>query len=243
MQRNTLEQMTVKALRALAHELGVTGADAYGKAALVDALLAAPATHGAAETMDVAPGAPDGLLAASQPVQPVISGVPVTTMGTLPTCYGETRICLMVQKPGHMYTYWEVTDADLNQARSRTDGNFHMVLRVFEKPGSLFHDIEVFEPVGEWFFTTSLDWQRLQVSIGLRTADGQFVSIASSADVVRPSHRPSTHTDPKWSIQDGEFESIYALSGGTSGRGGSAHIQRVLRGGGSSSGMPLSPLD
>lgn len=249
MQRKTLKKMTVKALRALAHELGVTGAAAHKKAALIEVLLDAATGNGAVEVMDVASGAPSHSVAASQPVQSSASaeranaGVAVTKMGALPVRYGETRICLMVQKPRQMYTYWEVSDTDLDQARGRTNGNFHMVLRVFEKPGTLFHDIEIFESVGEYFFATGLDWQQLQVKIGLRTADGRFVSIASSDDVARSSEQPSSDTDPKWSIKDGDFESIYALSGGVSSRGGSANIQRLLRGGGSASGMPLGSQD
>jgi hypothetical protein len=242
MQRKILEKMTPKALLALAHELGVSGADSLTKKRLVEALLAAPEDHGAAETMDQVAGAPGQPSPASYQPKPEAVGAPVSNLGMLPERYGKTRVVLMTQKPRHMYAYWEVTDADLDRARAKTDGNFHMVLRVYETPGTLFHDIEVCEPVGEWFFTTSLEWQSLRVEIGLRTADGRFVTIIGSEPVVRPAYRPSDRTDPEWSIQEGDFQSIYALSGGLSRRGGSENVQRVIREGGWAPSSPGSPF-
>ena len=242
MQRKALEKMNTKALLALAHELGITGADALSKKNLVEALLAAPADHGAAETMDRVAGAPGQPAPASHHPKPIMVGEPVSNLGVLPERYGRTGIVLMVQKPRHMYTYWEVTDADLDRVRAKTDGNFHMVLRVYESPGTLFHDIEVYEPVGEWFFLTTLEWQTLRVEIGLRTSDGRFFAIVGSEQVQRPAHRPSDRVDPEWSIREGDFQSIYALSGGLSQRGGSEQVQRVIREGGWAPSSPGSPI-
>ncbi len=230
MEHAILSRMTLNALRALAHELGVDGADAMEKEHLVATLVAAPARADAAATMDHAPGAPGHSVAASQPAQAApVSPPRLAALGELPERYGITRVVLMVQKPGHLYAYWEVTDADMAAARARAGDNHTLTLRVRDLSGDVCHDIEIHEPVGDWFFTTRLDWRRVRVELGLVTADGRFVEITRSAETAQPASMPSSRSDPKWSVKEGDFESIYALSGGLSERGGSEQIQRILR--------------
>ncbi|MBI5136469.1 MAG: DUF4912 domain-containing protein [Nitrospirae bacterium] len=230
MDRAILTTMSLAALRALAHELGIGGADRLDKDALIATLVQAPAGAPAASPIDRVSGAPDLAISApaSQPAQ-APGGARLSELGALPARYGATRVVLLVQKPRYLYTYWEITDPDLDRARAQLGPNFHLVLRVREMPGGGFFDIEVHSPVGDWFFSAGTAWETMRVDVGLRGADGRFVLLASSDAVAAPAYRPSERTDPEWAIAGRDFETIYALSGGISERGGSEQIQRILR--------------
>ncbi len=264
MEQSVLSKMTVKALRALAHELGVKRANSMKKKRLIAALMAVSGQSKAVSAMDQVSGAPDQSLDPSPAVHPddapfqgssslfqgssssvlkpaMPTAAPrLSELSELPEHYGTTRVVLLVQKPGYLYTYWEITEDDLNQARAKANGDHVMVLRVREQPGDGFHDIEIHSPVGDWFFSFALNWQQIFVELGLLTADGRFISLARSADATQAVSTPSARTDPKWSVREGEFESIYALSGGLTQRGGSEQIQRILREGWSPSSAGAS---
>lgn len=231
MNPEALSKMTVKALRDLARELSVPGFSRLKKAELIEAVLArqaAPAAPtGPAPALAEAAGAP---APTSGPAPgPRHEGPRLSELGELPQHYGRTRITLMVQKPGYLYAYWEVREEELAAARARigrADGR--LVMRAQNLTEGHHTDIEVHCPVGDWFFRSEWHGHRVRVDLGLRGPDGQFIVLASSNEVELPLARPSDRTDPEWAVQEGEFEAIYALSGGLA-QGDSAQLQRVMR--------------
>jgi hypothetical protein len=52
------------------------------------------------------------------------------------------------------------------------------------------------------------------VDIGLLGREGSFLTIARSECVSTPRATPSDKVDDRWMSPEGEFEQVYALSGG-----------------------------
>ena len=247
MERQTLERMTLTALRDLARELAVKNAGAMERDALVEAILLGdgPGQPAPAPALGVThmPFAGSATVVQTDAPPPHF-GVPISEMGALPRAYGRTRVVVLAQKPGYFYAYWEVREDDLAAARGNLGGvDAALVLRVSEVPGAALKDIAIYDAVGEWFFDAEVSWQSIRVILGLKTADEQWVTLAESAEVRAPAAGPSARTDPEWSIKEGDFETIYALSGGLEQGPGSARLQRVMGEGWvpTSSGSPVVP--
>jgi hypothetical protein len=234
----TLNKMTVKALRDLARELSVAGYTRMKKAELVDAIAACqrePAKAPQAAMGTMPPPVEATSSAGSAP--PQRHAPRLSDLGDLPARYGRTRATLMVQKPDYLYAYWEILDEDLAAARASMGRvEARLVMRAHNVSAGIHTDIEVHAPVGDWFFKTDWAGNRVKVEIGLKGPDGRFIVLAVSNEVDLPSAKASDRVDPEWAIQEDQFEAIYALSGGFS-PGDSAQLQRLMREGwGPSSG-------
>jgi len=235
----TLNKMTVKALRDLARELSIKGYSGMRKAELVDAICARqrePDRDTRAATGGMPPRV-ESSAPSSASTGPPRHAPRLSDLGDLPTQYGRTCATLMVQKPEYLYAYWEIREEDLAAARAsmgRVDAR--LVMRAHNVSAGVHTDIEVHAPVGDWFFKTDWSGGRVKVEIGLKGPDGRFIVLAVSNEVELPSARASDRVDPEWAIQEEQFEAIYALSGGFN-PGDSAQLQRVMREGwGPSSG-------
>lgn len=232
MNRKELEQMSVVALRELGRALSIPAVAKKRKAELVTAILAQQPD----EAKNVVAERPEpGLATQPSNTTPSATSGPATSaaprlsdLGELPASYGETRITLLTQKPGHLYTYWEVRDDDLSGGRQRLAApDAKMILRACEATNGDFFDIEIHCPVGDWFFQIQWSDQAVYVEIGLRAPDGRFLSLATSNEVISPSPGPSSRVDPEWAIRDAEFKTIYRLSGGNEIGSSSGSVQRT----------------
>jgi hypothetical protein len=225
----TLTKMTVKALRDLARELSVKGYTRMRKDELVDAIAARQREPDREPQVPVGTMPPPVQAPSSAPPAPQRHAPRLSDLGDLPARYGRTRATLMVQKPDYLYAYWEIRDEELASARAsmgRVDAR--LVMRAHNLTAGLQTDIEIHAPVGDWFFKTGWAGSRVKVEIGLKGPDGRFIVLAVSNEVGVPSAKASDRIDPEWAIQEGQFEAIYALSGGFT-QGGSAQLQRVMR--------------
>lgn len=231
MNRKSLQKLTVKALRDLGRELSIKGLARLKKAELVEAILAArPEPEPAARAQAEAIAPPAAEFHGSPPPQPSGPAASLSDLGDLGDRYGQTRVVLLVQKPGYLYTYWEVRDEDLGSGWDRLgsrDGR--LALRVHDLRENAHFDIEVHCPVGDWFFQTGWMDRHLRVDLGLKGRDGRFIVLASSNVVAMGSGRPSNRVDPEWAIRDKDFEAMYALSGGLTQGGESVSVQRIIR--------------
>lgn len=235
MDRNALKKLTVKALRELARELGVPGRTRMTKPQLVEAISAHQ--ERAASQPDIPPPAPSPSLqevqahgeAPSSGSSRPRADVTLTDVGQLPERYGHSRVVLLLQKPGFLYTYWELRDDHLDDARAQLGEWGSLILRVKDQHGPDWYDITVHSPVGDWFFRTDWLGRTVFLDLGLRAADGRFVTLATSNRVEIPTGKASDRVDPEWMVRDEEFARMYALSGGLNPGSGSGDIQRLLR--------------
>ena len=116
MDKSTLRDKTVKELKGLAQELGVTGVSRLRKAGLVEAILAAaPKETGAAPATGQAATVAQASEAAAAPPPDEPPEEPAEVFidrgAVLPESYPGTRLRAMVRDPGTLYVYWEVDDA------------------------------------------------------------------------------------------------------------------------------------
>lgn len=137
--------------------------------------------------------------------------------------YGEDRITAMVRDPYWIFAYWEVTPHGLERARRKLAGeDAPVVLRVYDVGGIEFtgenannsRDIEVGAKTDNWYINTGSPGNTYCVDIGLLARDGSFSTIARSQCVSTPRATPSDKVDDRWMSPEGEFEQVYALSGG-----------------------------
>ncbi len=155
----------------------------------------------------------------------------------LPHGYGDDRIVLMSKDPYWLHAYWELTGASLKRAwelLGHTTAALALRVHHFaaahtgDESGSF--DVEVSEQARNWYIHGGHPGGAFEVEVGLKSADGRFVGLARSARIVCPTDRPSDLLDEEWLSLAGEFEEIYALSGGyrTLTSGGSLELRELL---------------
>ena len=170
-------------------------------------------------------GAPEGSVAGEAPPQ------------ELPNGYGEDRITAMVRDPHWVFVYWEITPRGLDSARQKlgSDGA-SLSLRVYDITGITFtgrnahrsFDIDIAEHTGGWHINTRSPGASFCVDIGLLDERGEFRTIARSNTVSTPRASASDESDERWMGAAGEFERIYALSGGFEVGASSADLQKLI---------------
>jgi len=175
------------------------------------------------------------VLAKVQETPPVKESFFQEVTGSLPSGYGDHFISLMICSPYQLYAYWEIQKPREIEALQILGGSWNQVrsvLRVYNltqsAKGSLFVDLELGGNADKWFITVDPD-QSYRVEIGLRHADGRFIMLARSNDVMTPRVTMSEVLDEEWMGID--FERMYALSGGFGEAGhhqSSATLQRLM---------------
>lgn len=155
----------------------------------------------------------------------------------LPHAYGDDRIALMSKDPYWLHAYWELTGTSLTRAWELLGHTTaYPALRVHHfAPGAGgahagSFDIEVSEHARNWYIHGGRPGAGFEAEIGLKAVDGRFVGIARSPRITAPSDRPSDLLDEEWLSLAGEFEEMYALSGGyrTLTSGGSLELRELL---------------
>jgi hypothetical protein len=174
--------------------------------------------------------------AGDEPAAPAETVAP----GPLPRRYGEDRITAMVRDPHWIFAYWEVTPQGLEHARGRLDGEgerANLALRVYDISGITFtgdnanssFDIEVGEDADNWYIQTGRPGRAYCVDIGLLGRGGAFQTIARSECVSTPRATPSEQVDDRWMSPEGEFEQVYALSGGLEAGAASPDLHELMQ--------------
>ncbi len=190
--------------------------------------------------------APPPVPAPAIPVEPSPAGAPrphapaeprPLADDPLPHAYGDDRIALMSKDPYWLHAYWELTPASLTRAWEMLGHTTaYPALRVHHfGPGAAgahegSFDIEVSEQARNWYIHGGRPGAGFEAEIGLKSIDGRFVGLARSARITAPSDRPSDLMDEEWLSVAGEFEEMYALSGGyrTLTSGGSLELRELL---------------
>ena len=130
----------------------------------------------------------------------------------IPWGYGFTRVTAMAVDPEHLYAYWEITDADLERARtSLPDGaDTRLVLRIFDTTGRIFDgtnahhsfDVDIQRSDRQWFLSLNRPNSSAVVEIALLGPQGAYVPLARSKPVDFPRREPAPPSEPEWRIAE-----------------------------------------
>ena len=135
---------------------------------------------------------------------------PAEPVRHIPWGYGVTRVTAMAVDPERLYAYWEVTDPDLEEARSSMTGGVEarLVLRIHDTTGLIFDgtnahgsfDVPIQRSDRQWFLDLNRPQSSAVVEVGLVGPLGAFVSLARSARVDFPRREPAPPSEPQWRI-------------------------------------------
>ncbi len=200
-ERPPLEDMTLRQLRRVASEYGISRYSRMRKSQLLAAIqqiqrtkvsVIPSSTLEAQETVEAAKfelGQEDrtgGSLA------DVDEG-----LADLPAGYGDSRIVLMPRDPQWAYTYWDVPNEHKEELRRQ--GGQQLALRIYDVTDVSLeyqspHSIQEYpsdELAREWYLPIPVSDRDYVVDIGYRCADGRWLVLARSAPVRVPPVYPS----------------------------------------------------
>ncbi|MEL6135859.1 MAG: DUF4912 domain-containing protein [Cyanobacteria bacterium J06628_6] len=207
--RIPLENMTLRQLRRVASEYGVSRYSRMRKVELVEAIQKAQASAGVASPPTVGGDAyAETALAVEGQVEVEASRYSTVSvmealadvdadLVDLPSGYGESRIVLMPRDPQWAYAYWDIPNAHKEELRRQ--GGLRLALRFYDvtdidlnsqSPHSL-QQYECDEMAREWFMPVPVSDRDYVVEIGYMAADGRWLLLARSLPVHVPPVYPS----------------------------------------------------
>ena len=118
-------------------------------------------------------------------------------LADLPAGYGESRIVLMPRDPQWAYTYWDIPNE--HKENLRRQGGQQLALRIYDVSDINLeyqspHSIQEYpsdELAREWYLPVPVSDRDYVVDIGYRCADGRWLVLARSAPVHVPPVYPS----------------------------------------------------
>lgn len=200
-ERPPLEEMTLRQLRRVASECGISRYSRMRKEQLLDSIREVQ--------KDVVIPSPSRGLESQEKVEAAKFevGQEDRTGGTLaavdeglndlPDGYGESRIVLMPRDPQWAYTYWDVPNEHKQDLRHQ--GGQQLALRLYDSTDISLehqrpHSIQEYpcdELAREWYLPIPVSDRDYVVEIGYRCADGRWLVLARSAPVRVPPMYPS----------------------------------------------------
>lgn len=122
----------------------------------------------------------------------------------LPAGYGESRIVLMPRDPQWAYTYWDIPNEQKESLRRQ--GGQQIALRLYDVTDANLayqspHSIQEYpsdELAREWYLPIPVSDRDYVVDIGYRCADGRWLVLARSAPVRVPPVYPSDWIDDQF---------------------------------------------
>ncbi|MBE9188310.1 DUF4912 domain-containing protein [Microcoleus sp. LEGE 07076] len=138
-------------------------------------------------------------------------------LADLPNGYGESRVVLMPRDPEWAYTYWDIPN-DRKQELRRLGGQ-QLALRIYDVTDVNLdiqspHSIQEYpcdELAREWYVPIPVSDRDYTIDIGYRCADGRWLILARSAQVRVPPIYPSDWIEDQFITLDWEED----LSGKT----------------------------
>lgn len=216
-ERPPLEEMTLRQLRRVASECGISRYSRMRKSQLLSAIQAvlpekinptstSPTSTGPKTT---SPSNPSRQLEAQEEVEAAKfelgqddrTGGELASvdegLADLPQGYGESRIVLMPRDPQWAYCYWDITNEQKEDLRRQ--GGQQLALRVYDSTDidlnyQAPHSIQEYpcdELAREWYLPIPVSDRDYAVEIGYRCADGRWLVLARSLTVHTPPVYPS----------------------------------------------------
>jgi hypothetical protein len=221
-ERPSLDEMTLRQLRKVASELGISRYSRMRKLQLLASI-----TQAIRERQTITQG-----LSQIQEEQRMDAGKfdvgqedrvggPLASvdedLGELPGGYGESRIVLMPRDPQWAYAYWDISNEHKEQLRRQ--GGQQLALRLYDATDINLeyqapHSVQEYlcdELAREWYLPIPVSDRHYIVEIGYRCGDGRWLILARSAAVRIPPVYPSDWIEDIFVTVDWEEE----LSGKT----------------------------
>ncbi len=197
--RPPLEEMTLRQLRKVASECGVSRYSRMRKEQLLAAI----------EEIQQSKNLPTRKLEAQETVEAAkfdvgqdaqIGGSLAAVdegLQDLPSGYGDSRIVIMPRDPQWAYTYWDVPNE--HKQALRQQGGQVLALRLYDVTDTNLgaqapHSVQEYpcdELAREWYLPIPVSDRDYLLEIGYRCADGRWLILASSAPVRVPPVYPS----------------------------------------------------
>ena len=138
-------------------------------------------------------------------------------LADLPNGYGESRVVLMPRDPEWAYTYWDIPKDRKEELRRQ--GGQQLALRIYDVTDVNLdtqspHSIQEYpcdELAREWYVPIPVSDRDYAIDIGYRCADGRWLVLARSAEVRVPPVYPSDWIEDQFITLDWEED----LSGKT----------------------------
>lgn len=202
--RPPLEEMTLRQLRKVASELGISRYSRMRKAQLLDAIKTIiKKTEQEKLFKDSSPIQEEQQVEATkfQVGQETIADDTLSSvdrdLGELPGGYGQSRVVLLPRDPQWAYCYWDIPNDHKEELRSQ--GGQQLALRIYDVTDITLeqqapHNVQEYlcdEMAREWYLPIPVSDRDYSVDIGYRCADGRWLSLARSTSVRIPPVYPS----------------------------------------------------
>ena len=200
-ERPPLEEMTLRQLRRVASEYGVSRYSRMRKSQLLAAVqeverkkisISQSRSPEAQETVEAAKFELGQVDRTGGTLADVDEG-----LADLPAGYGESRIVLMPRDPQWAYAYWDISNEHKEELRRQ--GGQQLALRIYDVTDITLehqspHSIQEYpcdELAREWYLPVPVSDRDYVIDIGYRCADGRWLVLSRSAPVHTPPVYPS----------------------------------------------------
>lgn len=200
-ERPPLEEMTLRQLRKVASEYGISRYSRMRKAQLLASIQEKQRTKVSLNPSTQLEAQEEVEAAKFELGQDDRTGGTLASvdeeLGDLPAGYGESRIVLMPRDPQWAYAYWDVSNEHKEELRRQ--GGQQLALRIYdvtdvnienESPHSI-QEYPSDELAREWYMPIPVSDRDYVIDIGYRCADGRWLVLARSAKVHIPPVYPS----------------------------------------------------
>ncbi|HEY9848147.1 MAG TPA: DUF4912 domain-containing protein, partial [Leptolyngbyaceae cyanobacterium] len=208
-ERPPLEEMTLRQLRRVASEFGISRYSRMRKSQLLASIQEAQRAKGSTvesrnlEAQEAVEAAKFELGQEDRMEDPNLSSVD-EGLAELPPGYGESRIVLMPRDPQWAYAYWDIPNERREELRRQ--GGQQIALRLYDVTDINLdyqspHSIQEYpcdELAREWYLPIPVSDRDYVVDIGYRTADGRWLILARSVAVHMPPIYPSDWNEDRF---------------------------------------------
>lgn len=206
-ERPLLEEMTLRQLRRVASEYGVSRYSRMRKDQLLLSIQEAQRRRvsGSSRLVEAQAEVEAAKFDVGQADRTNVSLTAVDEgLADLPQGYGESQIVLMPRDPQWAYTYWDISNEQKQELRRQ--GGLRLALRFYDvtdinidnqKPHSL-QQYECDEMSREWYLPVPVSDREYMVEIGYLTGDGRWLLLARSIPARIPPVYPSDWIDDQF---------------------------------------------
>lgn len=207
-ERPPLEDMTLRQLRRVASEYGVSRYSRMRKEQLLASIQDIQRSQGSSTPSQPLEAQAEVEAAKFDLGQDDRAGGSLSAVDEglvdLPAGYGESRIVLMPRDPQWAYTYWDIPNE--HKEGLRRQGGLQIALRLYDVTDVNLeyqspHSIQEYpsdELSREWYLPIPVSDRDYVVDIGYRCADGRWLVLARSAPVRVPPVYPSDWIDDQF---------------------------------------------
>ncbi|MGL5063298.1 MAG: DUF4912 domain-containing protein [Microcoleus sp.] len=200
-ERPPLEEMTLRQLRRVASECGVSRYSRMRKTQLLASIQEIQRTkfsYSPSRTLEAQEAVEAAKFELGQEDRTGGSLSSVDEgLADLPNGYGESRVVLMPRDPEWAYTYWDIPND--RKEEMRRQGGQQLALRIYDVTDISLdtqspHSIQEYpcdELAREWYVPIPVSDRDYAIDIGYRCADGRWLVLARSAEVRVPPVYPS----------------------------------------------------